>query len=206
MIRTGLKKYIIKRPHIPRKFKPFKQISRNIGHATTIIKKNKALKKVVKAIFSKKAFKLAVVTSVVGTGAHYIDKYIQSNSGCFLKSGESICKVKELSCCQKDELANVRFCPNKIKDACAGYDEIKENSCCRLCNCSYYPCLPNQSMECRRPTIDEALAYYAGNALHFVWDFLEKLFPWLPWILASLVIGIGVLVAWNFYPKSRKHA
>lgn len=203
-VMVKFKKYYVNPPHVPRKFKAFKKAARNIGHLKKIIRTNQTLRKVVKGIFSKTSLKITAVGGVVGTGAYYLNKYIQSNSGCFMKSGSSICKVKELSCCQKDKLANVPFCPKMFPEhTCNDFDENKENSCCRLCDCQSYRCLPHQSMECRRPTVDEALAYYAERAADAFWNIIKSLFPYLYWFLGILAVGVGIIFLLSIYQKTR---
>lgn len=201
----SLRKYVVNPPRVPRRFKAFKKVSKSIGHLQSIIKNSKPLRKTMKAIFNKTTFKYAAVTTAVGVGAYYIDNYIQSNSGCFLKSGSSTCKVKEFSCCQKDRVSNVPFCDESTKfvDTCNGFSESKEKSCCRLCDCKNYGCLPHQRMECRRPTIDEALAYYGQNISDTFWDFFKSLFPNLYWYLGFLGIAVGVFIALSIYQKTR---
>ncbi|GFQ87856.1 uncharacterized protein TNCT_735661 [Trichonephila clavata] len=96
------KKWVVKRPPVTGKFKAFKSTVKNAKHLQALVKKNKALQGVIKTIFSKKGVKVTALATVVGVGISYIDNYIQSNSGCFLHNGSSVCKVKLLSFCQPE--------------------------------------------------------------------------------------------------------
>lgn len=101
----------------------------------------------------------------MGYGIRSIVQYIESNLGCFLQDKESVCKVQSLSCCQKNSVEGVPFCDERLgmTNVCNNFNEEVEKTCCRLCNCEYYNCLPNQTLECQRPTIGEALTYFTQN-------------------------------------------
>ncbi|GFT26034.1 uncharacterized protein NPIL_17051 [Nephila pilipes] len=198
------KKWVVKRPAVVGKFKAFKSTAKSAKHLQAMVKKNKALHQVIKSVFSKKAVKVTALATVVGVGVSYIDNYIQSNSGCFLHSGSSVCKVEALSCCQPDAVDKVSFCSNTpVGDPCHGYDEDVEKSCCRLCDCQFYNCLPHQTMECRRPTIAEALSYYAQEMTSSVWSGLMFLVPWLVWIVGTGIALFVLWIAWYVYKKTR---
>ncbi|GFY37575.1 uncharacterized protein TNIN_6861 [Trichonephila inaurata madagascariensis] len=127
------KKWVVKRPHVTGKFKAFRSTAKNAKHLQAIAKKNEVLQGVIKTIFSKKAVKLTALATVVGVSISYIDNYIQSNSGCFLRSGSSVCKVKALSCWQPGVVDKVPFCPDQIlENTCNGYNEDVEKTCCRI--------------------------------------------------------------------------
>ncbi|GFQ84253.1 uncharacterized protein TNCT_539811 [Trichonephila clavata] len=122
------KKWVVKRPPVTGKFKAFKKTAKNVKHLQALVKKNKALQGVIKTIFSKKGVKVTALATVVGVGISYIDNYIQSNSGCFLHSGSSVCKVKSLSCCQPEAVDKVPYCPDQqtLGNPCNGYNEDVE--------------------------------------------------------------------------------
>lgn len=197
------KKWVLRPAKVSRKFKPFTNTIKSAGQLSTLVAKNKALRKVINRVFSKFTVKLALGSTAVGVGISYINNYIQSNSGCFLKSHDTVCKVKELSCCQPEAVDNLSFCALNIlhPDPCNGYDEDTEKSCCKLCDCKYQNCLPHQTMECRRPTVGEALAHYAGEITSSIWSVLDQIFPWMVWILG---VAGSLLVAWIAYKIYRK--
>lgn len=204
---TFLKKLVLKRPAIARKFKQFKRTVKNVKHLENIVKSDGALRKMIKKVFSKRGIKVAGIATAVGVGAHYINDYIQSNSGCFVISGSSVCKVKNFSCCQPSKVDNVPFClenPDYAK-TCDGFDEDEEKSCCRLCDCNNYNCLPHQTMECRRPTIGEALSFYAKEATSSLLGFVNFLFPWLYWMFGAFIACISIWLAWKFYNRITKN-
>ncbi|GFS30440.1 uncharacterized protein TNIN_160191 [Trichonephila inaurata madagascariensis] len=197
------KKWVVKRPHVTGKFKAFKSTAKNAKHLQAIAKKNEVLQGVIKTIFSKKAVKLTALATVVGVSISYIDNYIQSNSGCFLRSGSSVCKVKALSCWQPGVVDKVPFCPDQIlENTCNGYNEDVEKTCCRLCDCQYYNCLPRQRKKCQRPTIEEALSYYAQK-MTSVWSAFSFLVPWLTWVVETGIALLVVWIAWHVYKKTR---
>ncbi|GFQ65225.1 uncharacterized protein TNCT_120691 [Trichonephila clavata] len=199
------KKWVVKRPPVTGKFKAFKKTAKNVKHLQALVKKNKALQGVIKTIFSKKGVKVTALATVVGVGISYIDNYIQSNSGCFLHSGSSVCKVKSLSCCQPEAVDKVPYCPDQqtLGNPCNGYNEDVEKTCCRLCDCQYNNCLPHQKMECQRPTIAEALSYYAQEMTSSVWSGFMFLVPWLMWVVGTGIALLVVWIAWNVYKKTR---
>lgn len=88
---------------------------------------------------------------------------ISENTGCFLfDENGTVCKMKELSCCQNSEAGVPSCTPFKtiLPNACDGYDEKSQKSCCRQCDCKYHNCLPTQPLECRQSTIGDALSYF----------------------------------------------
>lgn len=130
------------------------------------MKKSPALRNAVKSVFSKKGILIAGGTGVLSYGAAKISEYISENTGCFLfDENGSVCKMKDLSCCQQSEGEVPPCTPFKtiLPNACDGYDEKSEDSCCRRCDCQYHDCLPTQSMECRKPTVGDALSYFQQN-------------------------------------------
>lgn len=191
------KKWILRRPAVSKKFKAYKGTVKNAKHLNIIVKKDSVLRKVISSIFSKKILVTTAVGSALGVGISAINEYIQSNSGCFLKSNNTVCKIKELSCCQPDAIENMPFCTGKLKgNPCVGFNEEKENTCCRLCDCQYYNCLANQTMECRRPSIGEALSFYSQKLTSGMWSFM---LPFVYWMAGIVVTVLIILVGWKMY-------
>ncbi|GBN05074.1 hypothetical protein AVEN_117943-1 [Araneus ventricosus] len=154
-----------------------------------------------KGIFNRKTFKYAAVTTAVGFGISYVDNYIQSNSGCFVKSESSVCKVKELSWCQPKVVYNVPFCSKSQPDnVCGGFNEDQEKTCCRLCYCKYYGCLPHQTVECRRPSVGDGFANAVKSFTSTFWEVLSEMFPLLYWVLG---IGAGLIILLILFQKTR---
>lgn len=184
------KKYVFKRPRVSKTFKEFDVVVKNRSALKRMVTSKKSLKKVFKKVFSYKGLKVAGITTIVGLGVHHVMDYIQSNSGCFLKGpADSVCKVRAFSCCQKEPVHGVPFCdtsPSFMDTACDGFDEDQEKSCCRLCDCQNFNCLPNQTMECQRPTVGEALTHFGQNVAKGVWSTLTTLFPWLSYLVMAL--------------------
>lgn len=214
-------KWIPRRTLINKAFKKFSKIKvKNKKHAEVVIRGNKSLKSAVqklftkdtvKKVFSKKALASIGIASAVGYGAHYINNYIQSNSGCFLISGnakgDSICKVRELSCCQPEPVANLNYCKESKLAAgnpCLGFDEDREQSCCRHCNCQEFECLPHQRMECRRPTVADSLSHLSQEVFSHFNGILKTLLPWL-YTAASILLGLIVLwIGYVIFNKVRR--
>lgn len=200
-----LKKWILAPAKLPFKYKPFSKTVKSVSHLEAVAKKNKALKYAIKTIFNKGTVTVALGGTAIGVGISKINNYIQSNSGCFIKTADSVCKVNALSCCQPDSVDNLPHCNLQPKqlDPCRGFDEDKEQTCCRFCDCQVQNCLPNETMECRRPTIAEALTHFAGTLTSSFWRFLTNLFPSISWILG--IVG-GLLALWiglSLYQKVR---
>lgn len=151
------------------KFKAYgKKLVRNVGKLNTMLKTDTLLKRAFNSVFNKNFLKRAGIAATVGVGAHLVIKYIDTNSGCFLKDTSNVrCKVRNFSCCQKNAINELPFCPeDSDTDPCGNnFDEDKENSCCRLCSCEYYDCQPGQKLECQRPSIGEALSHFTSEAL-----------------------------------------
>lgn len=202
---AGWKKWIARGPKTAKKFRTFNKTAKNAKHLSRIVKSDGALRKVLTSVFSKKGIVTAALATTVGVGVAHIDNYIQSNSGCFLKSLDgSVCKVEQLSCCQPEPVEGISTCPQVIQgNPCAGFDEDEEGSCCKLCSCEYNDCLPTQTMECRRPTIGEALTYYAQGLSSNMFGFLSNLFPILYWILGGAVTLLVIWLIWQIFKKTR---
>lgn len=201
-------RWVFKRAPVKKKYKPFNKTIKNANQLKPMLQ-NTTFKKVVTKIFSKNTFKAAAAVggvTVVGLAIDYINDYIQSNSGCFIKTKQSICKLESLSCCQPDPVENVSFCSFNVQypDPCDNFNEDVENSCCKFCDCRYHDCLPSQTMECRRPTVGEALTHFSSGLTSSIWSILNQIFPWFAWILG---IGATIVVIWLallIYKKIRK--
>lgn len=204
---AGWKKWIARGPKTAKKFKAFNKTAKNAKHLKIIVKNDSTLSRVFAKLFSKKTVFTAAVATTVGYGVSQVNSYIQSNSGCFLKSSdETVCKVAQLSCCQPEPVEGLSTCPQQILGSpCHGFDEDKEGECCKLCDCQYNDCLPNQTMECRRPTIGEALTYFSQSAASNVFSFLANVFPIVYWIGGGMVALLIFWITWTIYKKTRQH-
>lgn len=182
-----------KRGKVGKRFKDFKFQAKSKAALRMIVNGSKKLENVIKKIFNKKTVMAAGVTSVVGIGVASIWDYIESNSGCFMKrTDQSICKVRELSCCQQDALDNVPFCPGisaSFKNVCDHFDEVTEGSCCKLCSCEAFQCDGDETMQCQRPSVAEALTHFAQSLGSGVWSSVEAIFPWISYVF----YGIGII-------------
>lgn len=183
--------------HVSKHLKPFKHIVKSRHGLQSLVKGSKKLTKVIEKVFNKKTLMAAGVTSAVAIGVSHIWDYIESNSGCFLKRpDQTICKVQELSCCQPGKLDNVSFCDgfaNSLVHTCNNYDVEKEPSCCRLCSCQHLNCLPNETAQCQRPSVADALTHFAGNVTSGITSGITSLFPWLPYVI--YVLG-AIFILW----------
>lgn len=193
-------KWIARRPVTKSAFRKFGKVSaKNVSNVKSVILGNKKLKSVVNKVFSKKGLALTTTVTTIAVASTYINDYIQSNSGCFLTQRDSVCKVQELSCCQPQAVENLRLCPVSklaVGDPCHGFEEDKENSCCRHCNCKEYDCLPHQTMQCRRPSIGEALSHFAGGITSNLGSLLGII---LPWLYTAACVLVGLVVLWITY-------
>lgn len=185
----GIKIWNPKRLKVPTRFKPFaKKVAKTAKGLNKMLHLDALLQKAFKSVFNKKIFKRAGIATAVGVGVHYVMKYVETNSGCFLKDSSTVhCKVQAFSCCQKQPIQDLPFCPEGSEvmgNPCGdNFDEEKENSCCKFCSCDYFDCKPGQKMECQRPSVGEALTHFAhetasgitslipgfDNAIHLVW-------------------------------------
>ena len=195
---------------VSKRFKNFKIIPKSQNNLKTILKQNKNLKKAFDTVFSKKGFAVAATGTVIGTGIASILNYIESNSGCFKKKADgSVCKHREFSCCQKDKLDNIDYCEeiDKLTNVCDNFNEDNEKSCCRLCDCKYGNCLPNETMQCQRPTVGDALNHFASQVGSTVWSGIGTIFPWLRYFIYGIVV---VFVFWIIniirfiFPRKKK--
>ncbi|GIY64792.1 uncharacterized protein CEXT_420531 [Caerostris extrusa] len=83
------------------------------------------------------------------------------------------------------------------KNVCNGFDEDVEQTCCRMCDCQFTNCLPNQTMECRRPSVGEALSHFSQSLTSNVWSFLGALMPWIYWVGCVLTGLLALFLAWK---------
>lgn len=163
---------------------------------TRVVEGNSKLSKVVNKIFSKKALIAVGAGTAIGYGIDSIWNYIESNSGCFKKKGDAVCKVRELSCCQPGPVNNV--CPGFSKqyvNACDGYDEDVQGSCCKFCDCNTLQCGPDEEVQCQRPTVADALTHFTHTLGSNVWSVLTNLFPFLPYLLYAAVAVLFIWIA-----------
>lgn len=179
-----------------RKFAPFKVNVKSAKVLEGTVAKNARMRRVIKQVFSKKAAVTAGVGTAVGLGVASIWNYIESNSGCFkkLRNG-SVCKVQELSCCQKGSLDNVPNCSGmaSYRSVCDQEYDDSDASCCKLCSCAEMGCDESEEMRCQRPTISDALAHFAATVKEGVGSALVTLFPWAPYVLYA---GLALLALW----------
>lgn len=184
-----------KRPKVNKRFKDFKFKAKSKAALQTLVAGSKKLENVLKKLFNKKTLMAAGVSTAVGLGISSIWDYIESNSGCFMKKNDrSICKVRELSCCQRGEMDNVPSCSGISPDynnVCDNFDEEREDSCCKLCTCEAFRCDHDETMQCQRPTVAEALTHFAQTLGSGVWSSVEAIFPWISYFLYA----IGVIFA-----------
>lgn len=138
-----------------------------LDSVTKFVKKNPGLK----ALLPKITLKRVILGTGVAVGTAYgidaIQTYMTENSGCFLYEGDTLlCKVPQLSCCNYYLTENITECNQFafLNDPCDNYDEKTEKSCCRKCDCSFHNCLPNQRMECKKTTVQQAISVLSKNA------------------------------------------
>lgn len=196
------------KPKIPKKFEAFKTTPKGIRGLMKTVRTNKHLQKAMNAFSVKKTLYAAGGSTAVGFLAKFIVDYIHNNSGCFMYNGSKTCKVKELSCCQPEPVHGVPFCDlpkvSERGDPCHGFDEDRVGSCCIMCDCKNQVCTEGQTMECRRPTVSEALAAAAENIakgvgenfLGFLKYFTKKL-SWIFGIVGAILLGGFVWFVWN---------
>lgn len=179
---------------VAKRFKDFKFKTKSKAALQRVVAGSKKLENVLKKLFNKKTIMAVGISSAVGIGINSIWNYIESNSGCFMKrNDQSICKVRELSCCQQDELDNVSFCPGispTYKNLCENFNEEQEGSCCKLCTCQEFQCDTDETMQCQRPTVGEALTHFAQTLSSGIWSSVEAIFPWMSYVL----YGIGIIL------------
>lgn len=197
-----LKKFVKLKPRVSRKFDSFNIKVKGKPGLKILVNQDSKLKTAVRGVFSKRGAATLAAGTAVGFGINELHNYIQSNSGCFLRKRDGeVCKVKSLSCCQPSSVRSLSFCesePPELVDACNGFDEDKEGSCCRLCNCEHYGCLPGQKMECRRPTVAEALSHFAQGLTTSLLGWL-----WIPLLWLGCIAAAVILVLWLVRDKTR---
>lgn len=178
------------------KFSTHKIVVKSLDDLNTTVAKNTKLKTVIDGVFNKKVATAGAVGAVAGGSAYGIWSFIKSNSGCFKKTGNEIkCKVKELSCCQKESVRDLPNCEglDHLANVCENFDEDKENSCCRLCNCSTTNCEGDEEMVCQRPTIGDALTHFSKQVGSGLWSAIETIFPWASYVLYAF---LSILALW----------
>jgi hypothetical protein len=193
------------RPRVSAKFKNFDVRVKGRKALRRMIQKDSFLRQTVKSLFSKKGILAIGATTAVGIGITKIQEYIDANSGCFLfHNDDRICKVKSLSCCQNGPVQGIEFCKeetDELERVCDQFDEddlSAQESCCLLCDChGYGGCLPGETMECRRPTVAEAVSFFAQNAVSGISGWIWNLFS--TWIVVVVVLLAIVVLAKNKY-------
>lgn len=177
---------------VSKRFKDFNIKARSKAALSRVVAGSKKLEAVLNKLFNKKTALAVGISSAVGIGVSSIWNYIESNSGCFMKRNDQVCKVRELSCCQPDDLENVPFCPGvspTYQNVCENFNEEQEGSCCKLCTCDAFECDGDETMQCQRPTVADALTHFAQTLGSGVWSGVDALFPWLSYVL----YGIGIV-------------
>lgn len=204
--------------NIPKRLKPFNVVMKSKNALKSFFKNQKALTKIADKIFTKKglirAGTLATAGTALGLVVDNVWSFIHTNSGCFKeKTDGTLCKVKELSCCQPLAVGGVEVCDEVLGmvNVCDGYDESTEGSCCKNCDCDFYDCLPNETMKCQRPTVAEAVKHFASEVGMNLWSGLEWIFPWLAWlpyiayaIVTVFIIYIVGFASYWFYRKRKE--
>lgn len=200
------KRWIPVRPRIMKKFKAFTFPAKNALELGEKIARSVHLKKAIKNIFS---VKVIAGTTIVGLATASIMNYIDSNSGCFLKKKDSVCKVRAFSCCQKNPVDNVPFCPepDSLKNVCENfkenYDDEKEDACCRLCSCQFFNCAANETLKCQRPTVGEALTHIAATLGQNTSSIFSALFPSFVYVFYIIGFVIFLWITSILYNKTR---
>lgn len=190
-----------------KRFKAFNVVTKSMSNLDGLVRKNTKMQKVIKTVFSKKTAVVAGVGTALGLGISSIWNYIESNSGCFKKLRDgSVCKVKELSCCQKERLDNVPNCPGMgpFQNACHNYDADQEESCCLLCDCVDSHCDEGEEMKCQRPTVADALTHFADQVKSGVWSAVEAVFPWASYVVYAIVALLALWLLSLAWPVIRK--
>lgn len=200
----GIKIWNPKKLNIPPRFKKFSnKIAKTTNGLKNMLHADTLLKKAFHSVFNKKLFKRAAGATVVGVGIHYVMKYINTNSGCFLKDSSNVhCKVKNFSCCQKEAIDELPFCPegpNTFDPCGTDFDEDKEQSCCKLCSCDHYDCKPGQKLECQRPSVGEALTHFAHEAV----TGFARLIPGLDSFFYAVVGLFVLLIALKLFRRNK---
>lgn len=205
------------------KFRPLRKFNKDyalykvnvksLDNLKVIAKSKSGLQSAIGKIFNKKVFLGITIAGAIVGGMDHLWDYIEANSGCFKKlSDGSVCKVIELSCCQKNSVENIPNCPGmeSFTHACENFDEDTEKSCCKLCSCEKSICDTDVEMKCQKPTVGDALTHFANEFGSSTWSALKKIFPWAPYVLYACMtlLGIWVLsVAWpiinKFLPRKR---
>lgn len=189
------------------------KLSKSKTKLSTLIKTNKKLRKAVEIIFNKKTFLAAAGSTAISAGIYYIWDYIETNSGCFKKNFDgSMCKIKELSCCQKKDVVGIPNCNGLIlpSEPCKNYKEDNA-SCCDRCQCgSEITCGLGEEVECQRPTVAEALSYFSQEVSSSVWSGITTFFPWAPKVMYGILIILTIWilsyiipVLYKIFPRKR---
>lgn len=158
-------KFFNKTGKVAKQFDKYKAI-KNGDELKSVVKRDSFLQKTFHQITLKRVLIGVTATTASVYIGKAVDDYISENSGCFLYTGNDVCKVKELSCCNTNPSKEIPFCKgiNFNLNTCKNYDKEKEKICCRKCDCKYHACAPNQTMECKTATVAEALSHFVNQS------------------------------------------
>lgn len=199
----------LKRLKLKPKFKSFDvkvKGPNKLKKVQNLIQNNKSLQKMTRSVFKHKKFlaKVVAVGSVTAYGAVAISNYIHDHSGCFKQSGDTVCKVEALSCCQKELAKGLSSCggplPPPLMHACDTYDDEREDLCCRMCSCEHVGCSAGEQVVCKRPTVAEALNHFSSELSSNVLDILKQFVPTAVWWMLA---GLALLFVAMFVSKLR---
>lgn len=199
--------------NLPKKLAAYKWHPKSARHVGSVITSNSKLKSVIRKVFSRKAALAAGFATVTGFSAASIWNYIEANSGCFRKLGNgSVCKVKELSCCQRNTLDNVTNCAgmSAFGSVCDDYNDATAASCCKLCSCEELQCHDNEEFQCQKPTVADAIAHFSQKVKSGVWSAIETVFPWASYVLYAVgtmlalwLLGMALPIINKILPRAR---
>lgn len=171
-------------------------------HISTIKKKSFARRLMTSKIFIGSA---ATGITAITLSSVFIDNYIKGKTGCFLESKDNVCKILDLSCCNREESTYIPKCSDEIikrlkvdRTSCANYDFINAKNCCEKCNCIDHSCEPDEKMSCHRATAAEAISYFAENintsVSNMIYDLLSSSIVIKYVIISFFVLIIGLIV------------
>lgn len=191
------KKVSLPKTRVLREFETFNITPRSKSRLKFIIEKNSKLKSAINAVFNKKVFIAGGVVTALALGTQSINNYIYENSGCFLYENNNVlCKIKELSCWSENDPLQIEipFCKelnNIPTNACEGVDDF-----CASCDCDTVGCEENQTVECRKATVGEALSHFVSTTSDYVSDKIMS-FPLVKPLIAGVVIVFIILILWR---------
>ena len=177
------------------------------------INSKSTLSKMYKKLVNKKTFLAVSGVTIIGFSVSHILNYIEANSGCFKKQLDgTICKIKQLSCCQPNEVKHILTCSDLVivSNPCGNYKENDDN-CCEHCKCGDgIKCKIGETVHCQRPTVDEALSYFSKELGSGLWSSIKTIFPWVEYVLYVVAIIITVWLVsfilpifYRIFPRKR---